>query len=150
MKPERICRTHDPSDLSYVARSLWTESKLNQGHKQKQCPKCRYWFFKCEWGKSEPKWKTAAKEKKGEQSVEKEDTSPLKLRVDADRLRLSEVLALKQLFRAHPGKSPIELSFYAGAKQLGAVHIEASWGVKNDRPFKEKLQALAEKLNIQM
>ncbi len=100
--------------------------------------------------KSEPKWKTAAKEKKGEQPVEKEDTSPLKLRVDADRLRLSEVLALKQLFRAHPGKSPIELSFYAGAKQLGAVHIEASWGVKNDRPFKEKLQALAEKLNIQM
>jgi DNA polymerase-3 subunit alpha len=99
--------------------------------------------------KSEPKWKTAAKEKKGEASVEKEVISLLKLRVDADRLRLSEILALKQLFREHPGKSPIELHFQSGRTPLGTIHIEASWGVKADSAFKGKLQVLVEKLGIQ-
>jgi len=93
--------------------------------------------------KTEPKWKSAAKEKKGELSVEKEVISLLKLRIDADRVRLSEILALKQLFRQHPGQSPIELHFQAGAKSLGIIHIDASWGVKADSFFKEKLLSLA-------
>jgi DNA polymerase-3 subunit alpha len=99
--------------------------------------------------KSESKWKTAAKEKKGEAPMEKEVISLLKLRIDADRVRLSEILALKQLFREHPGKSPIELHFQSGSKRLGAVHVEASWGVKADATFKGKLQVLATKLGIQ-
>jgi len=102
-------------------------------------------------GKMESKWKTAAKEKKVEAApVEKEDLSTVKLNVDADRVRLSEILSLKQLFRSHPGKSSIELHFYAGSKRIGSLHVEASWGVKVDPVFKGKIQSLAAKLNMQV
>ena len=99
--------------------------------------------------KAEPKWKAAAKEKEKSAapsiSAEKEIISPVKLQLDANRIRLSEILALKELFREYPGKSPIELQFYNCEKRLGSIYIDASWGVKVDAPFKAKLQALAEK-----
>ena len=75
--------------------------------------------------------------------MEKELISLLKLRIDADRIRLREILALKQLFRQHPGASPIELHFQAGVKSLGTIYIDAPWGVKTDQFFKEKLLLLA-------
>lgn len=99
--------------------------------------------------KAEPKWKAAAKEKEKSAapsvSAEKEIISLVKLQLDANRIRLSEILALKELFREYPGKSPIELQFYNCEKRLGSIYIDASWGVKVDAPFKAKLQALAEK-----
>jgi DNA polymerase-3 subunit alpha len=92
----------------------------------------------------EPKWK---KEKSAAAAPQdKEETKHFELRLDADKVRLSEILALKDLFRQHPGKSTIELQFYAGEKRLGAVSIDSQWGVKADAPFQEKLRALAAKI----
>jgi quinol-cytochrome oxidoreductase complex cytochrome b subunit len=90
----------------------------------------------------EPKWKSAAKEK----SAEKEETINLKLSLDADQVRLSHILALKDFFRSHPGKSTVELHFFAGPKRVGTVFVDSQWGVKADRPFQEKLRALTESI----
>ncbi|MBF8263736.1 MAG: dnaE [Parachlamydiales bacterium] len=67
----------------------------------------------------------------------------LRIRADADRIRLSHILALKKLFRECPGKSRIEIIFNHSNSAVGAVHIDASWGVALDRPFKDKLQEMA-------
>ncbi len=74
----------------------------------------------------------------------------VKVRVDADRMRMSEVLAMKELFRSHPGSSPLEIHFYSGDKRLGIINIDASWGVKVDPVFQAKLQALKEQMELEV
>lgn len=89
----------------------------------------------------------AAKEKeKAEPKVEKEEIKKVVLEIDADQIRFSEILKLKDLFRSHPGKSPLELYFQAGKKRMGAVMVSAEWGVKNDKTFQDGLRALNEKM----
>lgn len=117
--------------------------------KIKACDEC---YDRLKGLKSEPKWKSAMKEKEKSSapSIQKETVSLLKLQLDADRVRLSEILVLKELFREHPGKSPVELHFHSLEKRLGAVHIDSSWGVKVDATFKTKLHELAERLGLQV
>ncbi len=93
----------------------------------------------------EAKWrekKMVAADKKPVETVKEVKVTTVKIRVDADRMRLSEVLAMKDLFRSHPGSSPIELQFCSGAKRLASVGIDASWGVKDGPGFQEQLQEL--------
>ena len=44
------CKEHKPMNekLNYVGWHEWADRKTRQGHKQKQCPKCGKWLFKCE------------------------------------------------------------------------------------------------------
>jgi DNA polymerase-3 subunit alpha len=91
----------------------------------------------------EPKWK---KEKAAALAPDKEDAKHFILKLDADRLRLSEIVALKDLFREYPGKSTLELHFYHGEKRLGLVAVDPEWGVKADAPFQERLNSLAAKI----
>jgi hypothetical protein len=84
----------------------------------------------------------AAADKKPVESVKEAKVSTTVIRVDADRMRLSEVLAMKELFRSHPGSSPVELQFCSGAKRVASVQIDASWGVKDGPAFQEQLQEL--------
>ncbi|MBU6446158.1 MAG: DNA polymerase III subunit alpha, partial [Verrucomicrobia bacterium] len=87
----------------------------------------------------EPKWKT---KEKGPAKVEKEEPKKVTIQLDADRVRLSEILAMKNLFRSHPGKSTLEIHFSTAKRRVGTVLIDAPWGVQADREFQEKLRAL--------
>jgi DNA polymerase-3 subunit alpha len=95
---------------------------------------------------SDAKWrekKMAAAEKKGaEEAAQPVLQTKVVIQVDADRCRLSEILSLKELFRAHPGSCPLEIHFRSGEKKLAVVQVDKSWGVKGDAPFRDKLQAL--------
>lgn len=97
---------------------------------------------------SEAKWKNG-KEKAGgapvtqTETVVKEELHKVKIRLKADQVHLSQILALKDLFRSHPGKSTLEISFLKGDKRLGTVFVDANWGVKSDRSFQDKMKALA-------
>lgn len=42
------CEHHKISELGYVNWHNWADMKTRQGHKQRQCPKCEKWLFKCE------------------------------------------------------------------------------------------------------
>lgn len=83
------------------------------------------------------KWKP--KEKKAEPA--ESPATPVKLRVNADDLRLSQILKLKDFFRSQPGKSPVEITFLGGGRKLAKLAIDSSWGVKSDGAFFEKLKA---------
>ncbi len=95
----------------------------------------------------EPKWKSAAKEKKAP-VVEKEEIVKISLNINADKVRLSQILALKELFRSHPGKSTIELHFLSQIGRLGTVFVDSQWGAKADKPFSDKLKTLTESIAI--
>lgn len=45
------CKQHNHNNyrMGYVERQEWAERKLKQGHKQKYCPVCGYWYFKCDF-----------------------------------------------------------------------------------------------------
>ncbi|MBI5273233.1 MAG: DNA polymerase III subunit alpha [Chlamydiia bacterium] len=93
--------------------------------------------------KSESKWKTkAAAMSSKEASSSKEKGKHLTLTLDIDKLRLTTILALKDLFRENPGASTLDLQFTVGTKPLGTLSIRDPWGVKATAPFLEKLQAL--------
>lgn len=62
--------------------------------------------------------------------VEKEEIKTVVLKLDANKVKLSHILELKDVFRANPGKSPVELHFMAGQQKVGAVVIGSDWGVK--------------------
>jgi DNA polymerase-3 subunit alpha len=88
----------------------------------------------------EPKWK-AAKEKASQTPAV--ETKHLVLKIDADRLKMSEILDLKALFREFPGKSTLELQFRSGAKRLGTLQIDSTWGVGATATFQERLRGLS-------
>jgi len=68
---------------------------------------------------------------------------------NADQLRFSHILALKEIFRSHPGKSRVEIQFERSKSRVAMLQIDAPWGVKPDRAFKEKLDQLARTVPIQ-
>jgi DNA polymerase-3 subunit alpha len=86
----------------------------------------------------EPKWK---KEKKEKAPMMQEEVKHLVIKLDADRLRHSQILALKELLREYPGKSTLELQFLSGSRRVGRLSIDAQWGVKPEPAFLEKLRA---------
>lgn len=93
---------------------------------------------------SEGKWKDK-KPQKEKPAVEKEEIKKITIHLDADKVRLSEILAFKNLFRSHPGKSPLELHFHMQKKRLGTVFVDSQWGVKADKAFQEELKTLSAK-----
>lgn len=44
-----VCPSHKPKLYSYIKRSEWAEYQASKGIKQKQCKKCRHWFFPSEF-----------------------------------------------------------------------------------------------------
>jgi DNA polymerase III subunit alpha len=76
-------------------------------------------------------------------SPPKKEAPLVRLRADADRLRLSHILALKRVFREYPGDSPIELEFVSQNKIIGTVRINPPWGIAYTPVCKEKLAAFA-------
>lgn len=45
-----MCPSHKPHlEDSYIKRHEWAESQAEKGLEQKQCDKCKYWFFPSEF-----------------------------------------------------------------------------------------------------
>lgn len=90
--------------------------------------------------KSMAKWKkdkSAVSEK--QEAKPKEDMKHIIIQLNADKMRLTHVLKLKELFRSHPGSSDLELRLMSGLKNMGTILIDAQWGVKGDAAFQTKL-----------
>ncbi len=72
---------------------------------------------------------SSIKEKKKEVPVEKSEKI-VKISIDADRVRLSQILTLKQAFRFSSGKVPVRILFQSGEKTIGSLDIPENWGVE--------------------
>jgi DNA polymerase-3 subunit alpha len=93
-----------------------------------------------------PMYSRAKTQQPVQQPVQQEGpVQKLRMRADAKRLRLSHIVALKNLFREFPGESPIEIHFEGGGSKVGTLQIDSSWGVKTDVAFRKKLEELCQR-----
>ncbi len=60
--------------------------------------------------------------------------------IDADVIRLSHILQMKEIFRSHPGKAKLELRFLAAHGELATIYIESPWGVNPTTEFLQQLK----------
>lgn len=82
-------------------------------------------------------WKSG--KEKGARMTKPAVAQKLELKVDADQLRLSQILELKKLFREHSGASPVEIHFHSGARKLGTLQIDGEWGVQIGEEWLRKM-----------
>jgi len=74
------------------------------------------------------------------QKKEVEVTQLLKL--DIDKVRLSHIVRIKELFRSASGEAPVTLEFMSAGKRVAKLSIDASWGA----PLNDSLAHELEKL----
>ncbi|MBN1915222.1 MAG: DNA polymerase III subunit alpha [Parachlamydiales bacterium] len=63
----------------------------------------------------------------------------LHLKINADAISFSHILLLKKLFRSHPGQTEVTLSYFAGQKSIGTIHIGKDWGVAVQEDLQRKI-----------
>ena len=96
-------------------------------------------------GKSRQEFrKNLPKEKPQEKKAEEpaKNMGPIKIKGDLRRMRLSHILALKKLLRAHPGKRPVTFEFHVEGAEKASVEIPESWGIDVTPALFEKIKAL--------
>lgn len=74
-------------------------------------------------------------EKKKKEEAPKPVETSMRIKLDADRVSLTEILEMKKIFRGSPGEAPVHLDFQTGAK----LSIDSAWGVTPSAKLKEDL-----------
>ncbi|MFA6914828.1 MAG: DNA polymerase III subunit alpha [Parachlamydiales bacterium] len=97
--------------------------------------KLKHQTNKMQFFKSKPAEKQAEQPKKTQQETMSTPSKPLVIALDANKMRNSHVLSLKNLFKEHAGTQPIILEFIAGSDIIATVSIDERWGVKVDNSF---------------
>ncbi len=64
----------------------------------------------------------------------------VKIKINADELRMSQVLELKNIFKSNPGRSRIELHFYTPNRFLSALEIDATWKLNFDSEVENRVK----------
>lgn len=66
----------------------------------------------------------------------------LVIQADMDKMRLSHILQMKEIFNSHRGPAPIQIDFKGDIKGNASLHIDAKWGVDISDSLKAKLSSL--------
>ncbi|MBI2743852.1 MAG: DNA polymerase III subunit alpha [Chlamydiales bacterium] len=80
---------------------------------------------------------------KTQQAAKKEAPKPLKLTLNADAARLTHIIELKKLFRAHSGSTPVKIEFISADRSVGRIEIEAAWGIEHGKTLNEELRKIS-------
>ncbi len=75
-------------------------------------------------------------------SVMHEKNNPVTIKIDADLVSLSHIMALKKTFESHKGNDPIELVFMSSGKMLATIFIDSKWGVVRSDKLHADLQLI--------
>lgn len=98
-------------------------------------------------GKSSGMKKTTPKV---EEKKMKEENQILMIKVDAQSMRLSHVLQLKECFAKHRGNTPLQISFMSDNRAVGTLHIEPRWGVAFNEQLRELLSQLSSVIDTRL
>ncbi|QVL57934.1 MAG: DNA polymerase III subunit alpha [Simkaniaceae bacterium] len=83
------------------------------------------------------------KKQKEVKPMENVEEKKLHLTLDANLVRLSEIIKLKKLFHKYPGTSPVNLAFQSGEKKVGTIEVESKWGVGWSIELENQLKTLS-------
>lgn len=85
----------------------------------------------------------AFRDKKQGKKVEKvQHPQKLVLKLDIEKVRLSHLVELKNLFRQFSGKTPLMIEFMSSSKMHGQIHIDQKWGVSLEKELEVQLKKL--------
>lgn len=93
-----------------------------------------------EASKPSPKKETATVGQKGPEIFE--------VRVDADSVRLSHIIKLKELLAEHSGTTPVRVHFHAGTRSVATLHVEPTVAVTVSGALTQAVKAIPA-INIQ-
>lgn len=85
------------------------------------------------------------KESKKVESSEKQQTTTqkdLRIKIDADRIRYSDIVLMKELFSQYRGETSIHLDFVANGRSMANLHISKPWGVIVNKEMLDQLGRL--------
>lgn len=87
----------------------------------------------------------------GQEKKENKPVAPpaFTMRLDAEKLTLTQILDLKELFRSSPGGSPLSLLLQDQGRSVGELSIESPWGVSFSKQFEEKLARIPSFISVQ-
>lgn len=94
------------------------------------------------------KEKTARRFKREEKPPVEKPKQPIQIKLDADKVRLSHILGLKQLLRTSSGDQPVNIFFESQATRIATLSIDSAWGVTYSEQLKQKLSMLPYVLDI--
>lgn len=80
--------------------------------------------------------------RKEEPKVKKPTYQALKIHLDADLAKLTHILSLKEIFRAHSGSIPVHITFQGAKGKIAALHIDETWGVDFHKDIEGKVASL--------
>jgi DNA polymerase-3 subunit alpha len=83
-----------------------------------------------------------------ETEPKKKSFQKLKIHVDADVVRLSHILLMKEAFRSHSGDIPIEISFINQRGKISSLHIDQNWGVDFRPELEGKINVLQSVISL--
>jgi len=87
--------------------------------------------------------------KQNVQKMQKQpDKSLLSIKLNADRVKLSHILKLKQIFRSNPGKCRILLAFISKGNKIANLHIDSSWGIQYEENIGKKIRNIDNVIDI--
>lgn len=66
----------------------------------------------------------------------------LDIKLNLDKLRMSHILSMKEMFEAHRGKTPVRVHFVKENFSVAQVEIDQKWGVTPSDTLKELLNKL--------
>lgn len=80
--------------------------------------------------------------KKEQAPVAPKAATTLILQMDADQVKLTHILALKEVFERHRGSVPVQIDFISSQRCLAALHIDSKWGVDHGPQLQQALKAI--------
>jgi DNA polymerase III subunit alpha len=102
--------------------------------------------------RSKLQWKRFNMQKKNKtkvkEQVEKKETGPLTLVLDADKTRFIHVLQIKKCLRDHPGEIPVNIEFHSGNKKVASIVVDEQWGIDSREAVKSKLSKVPVTLKV--
>ena len=93
------------------------------------------------------RWKKKPDKKKQEK---KEVLMQLRLFVDSNQIRFTQIVQLKELFDQHPGNAPLEISFMDGPKEIASIVVDPQKGIDPHAGLSSYLKDLGFLLSMKM
>jgi DNA polymerase-3 subunit alpha len=85
----------------------------------------------------------ALREKKQGKKMQKNfNPSKVILQLDIQKIRLSHILNLKDIFRRYPGKAHLLIEFRSNEKSHGVLQVDHRWGVSPEKDLEIEIQRI--------
>ena len=75
---------------------------------------------------------------------------PFKMKVDLQKVRLSQILELKKNFRKFPGETPVDIEFFDQQGAVGQLQIDAQWGIELNETLKRLISQSSDAFKVQI